>query len=555
MCAIATSRQLSGLPGPTESEQLQPAHRYFRLIPIALCLIYVVQCAWFIRTQSLTYDEPTHIAAGLEALRNRRFEIWDDHHPPLARLLFALPLRDSKWQIQIAPEDGFIVKAIAPNPESLAWRARSMNVLLGLTLAILFWFTARRLFSEAAANFGLALFAFSPALTAHFSLTTTDGAATLMTFATAVAVVYWRENPSTKRTVIAGVVLGLLLLAKFSTPIVFAVAMIWMVVPIRNAPWLRNIGKLALTVVIAAVVVWAGYFFHVSHLRMGDGQLTVTFPNRPDLTFKPVHTPVRLNLLVPAGEYIEGLRNVLRHNRRGQPAFFLGQVSSTGGWRFYFPTVIALKWPTVALALFLLAMGLIASRVIRPPTALWVMASFPALYFVISLFARFDIGDRHILPIYPFALLFVAGLWELARKRRIFMPLLIFAVVLQAADALRFAPDYLAYFTPLVDSSRSYTLLTDSNLDWGQGLIALRDYQRWHPDEQISLAYFGSMDPAMYGIHVHRLAEGERASGTVIVSATDLSGQYLKNPEGYRWVLNYPRVAILDRTLYVFRVR
>ena len=525
-----------------------------RLIPIALCLIYLAQCAWFIRTQSLTYDEPTHIAAGLEALRNGRFEIWDDHHPPLARLLFALPLHNPNWQIQISPEEGFVVKAIAPDAEALAWRARSTNALLGLALAILFWLTTRKLFSESAANFALALFAFSPGLIAHFSITTTDGAATLMTFATAVAVIYWREKPSTKRTVLLGVTLGLLLLAKFSTPIFFVIAMIWMLVPLPNTPWLRNLWKIPLAVVIAFLVVWGGYFFHVSHLRMADGQLTVTFPNRSDLIFKPVKTPVRLNLFIPAGEYVEGLRNVMRHNRRGQPAFFLGHVSPTGGWRFYFPAVIALKWPTFVLALLLVSLGLIAAGRIHLPRPVWIMAAFPTVYFLVSLFARFDIGERHILPIYPFALLFIAGLWRVAANRRTIKVLLLLAIALQLADSLRYAPDYLSYFSPFVRPSSTYHLLTDSNLDWGQGLLALRDYQHSHPQEQISLAYFGSMDPEMYGVHVHRLAEGERATGTVVVSATDLSGQYLKDPNAYQWVLAYPRIAILDHTLYVFRV-
>jgi hypothetical protein len=96
--------------------------------------------------------------------------------------------------------------------------------------------------------------------------------------------------------------------------------------------------------------------------------------------------------------------------------------------------------------------------------------------------------------------------------------------------------------------------LSDSNLDWGQGLIALRDHQRSHPQERISLAYFGTVRPEMYGISVHPLGEGERATGTVIVSATHLSGQYLKDPESYHWLFQYPRTMILDHTLYVFQV-
>ena len=65
------------------------------LLPALLALIYLAQCAWFIRTQSLTYDEPVHIAEGLNAWRYGRFEQYNDH-PPLARLWFTLPLLESE---------------------------------------------------------------------------------------------------------------------------------------------------------------------------------------------------------------------------------------------------------------------------------------------------------------------------------------------------------------------------------------------------------------------------------------------------------------------------
>jgi len=38
------------------------------------------------------------------------------------------------------------------------------------------------------------------------------------------------------------------------------------------------------------------------------------------------------------------------------------------------------------------------------------------------------------------------------------------------------------------------------------------------------------------------------------VSATHLSGQYLDDPNAYRWLLHYPRIAILNHTLHVFQV-
>ena len=86
------------------------------------------------------------------------------------------------------------------------------------------------------------------------------------------------------------------------------------------------------------------------------------------------------------------------------------------------------------------------------------------------------------------------------------------------------------------------------------GLLALRRYARAHPAEQLRLAYFGGTDPRDYGISATPLAEGAGGTGTIVVSATHLSGQYLRDSRAYHWLLKYPRVEILNHTLHVFRV-
>ena len=528
------------------------------LFPALLAVVYAAQCAWFIRTQSLTYDEPVHIAEGLNAWRHSQFEQYNDH-PPLARLWCTLPLLGQKWQVDIQKlPDSFRVTRIAPDPESLAWRARAMNVVLGLVLCLLVWRAAERLFSRTAANFALALFAFSPALIAHFSIAATDGAATLLIFAAAWALVRWRRSPTWRCTLGLGLLLGLLLLAKFSTAPMFVLVLLWMLLlgadTVFRKPAEWNWGKTAAALVLALLIVWAGYFLHVSRLTVRDGTLTATFPNWSGPIVKQVHGHRDYSLLIPAGEYVEGFRELVRHNRQGQPAFFLGQVSTRGGWKFYYPVVILLKWPTIVLILSLTGLAIALRKKVRVPPDLWIMASFPALYLAMAIFARFNIGDRHVLPMYPFAILFAAAVWEWARPKPAAVALLILLAVLNAADALRFAPGYLSYFTPFVRPAESYRLLTDSNLDWGQGLLALRDYQRNHPGERISLSYFGSIDPNAYGIESKELGS-EPVSGTVVVSATNLSGQFLAEPERYRWLLQQKPVAILDHSLYVFRIR
>ncbi len=556
------------MPQPVTAEHAQKRsasgarHEWKRLlVPGLLLSLYAIQCVWFIRTQSLTYDEPVHISEGLDAWRNGRFEDYNDH-PPLARLLCTLPLlgRNSGHQWQVGVEKlpaGFRVVNVSPDPVSLAWRARAVNVVLGLLLGFLLWQQAAMLFSDAAANFVLALFAFSPSLIAHFSLVTTDGAATLLIFATAVQVARWKQVPSWRNALTAGVVFGLLLLAKFSTLPIFLLAAFWMLVLVGGHPRLNplqwNWAKTAIALLIAFVMVWAGYFFHISRVTIRDGTLIVTHPHWTAPLVKPVRSKLNISIPVPAGEFIAGLREVALHNSHGQPAFFLGQVSPTGGWKAYYPVAILLKWPLLVLALSGAGLALCMLGRIRVPD-FEILISFPAVYFLLAIFAHFNIGERHVLPLYPFVLLFAGATWQRFSRVRFGSAILGVLLVLNATDALRYAPGYLSYFEIFVPPQTSYRLLADSNLDWGQGLLALRNYQREHPGEPISLAYFGSLDPTVYGIRARPLAENEHATGTVIVSATDLAGEYLKDPNGYRWLLRYRLIAVLDHCLFVFRV-
>jgi 4-amino-4-deoxy-L-arabinose transferase-like glycosyltransferase len=552
MAGAAVPRQTDVLTVP------RPRSWGRRAIPAILLTIYIAQCLWFIRTQSLTYDEPQHIALGLEAWRDGRFQKFIQT-PPLARLWCTLPLLSRKWQINLEfLPAGFRLHGVQPDVMVLTWRARVMNVLLGVLLGLMVWLTAARLFSGAAANFSLALFAFCPSLIAHFSLATTDGAATLLVFAAAVQVVRWKPYPTWGRSLICGVVLGLLLLTKMSTLPMFGLAVLWMLVlvPSRVSFYPRNWnwGKSAAAVVVAFFIFWSGYFFHVSRLTIRDGTLTATFPNWTTQIVKPTHSRLNISVPVPAGEYIAGFRDLAFVNTHGQPAFFLGQVSLKGGWRTYFPVAILLKWPLVLFALASIAVLLVLTRRIKLPADLWILSSFPAFYLLLALFAHLNYGERHVLPVYPFALLFAAAVWQKFSQNGRGKFVLLTLLVLNAADVLRYAPDYLSYFQIGVPPATSYRLLSDSNLDWGQGLVAVRKYELEHPNEQLSLAYFGSVDPAVYGVRARILAEDAQATGTVVIGATNLSGQFLKNSDAYHWLFHHKLKGILGHCMYVFEV-
>lgn len=523
-------------------------------IPATLLALFALQSLWFIKTQSLTYDEPAHIIAGWEAWQQGKFEHWNDH-PPLGRLWLTLPIArlSANFEWQQLPV-GFLVTAASPGLEWLGWHTRPMNTALGLILGLSLWLAARRLFSEGAANVALALFAFTPSLLANFSVATTDGIGTLFIFLTAFQLICWRRDRNATQTVVMGLVLGGLLLAKFYAPplVVLALGLLLVLGPSQLlSPRQWNWKPMFAALAIALATLWAGYFFHVSRLTVGDARVVATYPNRP-VKIWPTKSQIHASLVVPAGEFFEGLREVAISNRRGRPAWFLGRIYPAGGVKLYYPVAIALKWPAILLLLFFTSLLLGASRSCRAPGDLLVMCLFGAVYFAFALQSKYDIGERHILPLYPFVMLIAGSIWEHARRYRLATAVVIFALLLNAADALRYAPDYLSYFTIFVRPQDRWHYLTDSNLDWGQGLIALRDYEQKHPAEHVHLAYFGSVEPALYGVKAEPLAGGERIEGTVIVGMSCLSGQMLEYPQAYRWLWDYKPRQTVDRSMFLF---
>jgi hypothetical protein len=554
------------MPSPTPSETrparsaesvAQPVRFGSRAVVVLLLVLYVAQCAWFIRTQSFTNDEPEHIVAGLEAWRFGEFKQWHDQ-PPLARLLFALPILKADWSYRYT---GVQVRPVSPSPEVWLWPTRAVVVIFGLLLLVMLWRVTRRLFSEQAANFTLAFAVLSPDLICHFSLANIDGLGCLCIFAAAVQTVrYWR-NPSRGQALLLAAILGCLLLAKFNSPplVVLSLAIVLALAPgelrlnPRGLQWRRALGVFF----AACIVVWAGYFFHVSRVTFANQAVSLHFSGYTKLLqyeMPTLKTPI--TIYIPACEWLTGLGMVVSHNIEGHRSFFLGQYS-TQGWKFYFPAAMLLKWPLLILVMS--AAGVYA--VFRSRIAYWrellLLSLFPVFYLAFAVTSHINIGVRHVLPLYPFMLLFLAAFVELLRvqwKWQYARVVLLVLLAAQAADVARYAPDYLSYFSVVVRPADTWRFLSISNTDWGQGFVALKKFQQQHPNETMHLAYVGEVDPAFYGIRYVKLKEDEHPSGLVVVSATHLSGELLKNHYAYRWLLDYPVTAVLNHSLYVFDV-
>ena len=118
-----------------------------------------------------------------------------------------------------------------------------------------------------------------------------------------------------------------------------------------------------------------------------------------------------------------------------------------------------------------------------------------------------DIGIRYLFPLVPFLCVWLGGLASvrlLANLRgqgRLWLRVGLALAVLQAVETGLAAPWYLSFFNwPSGGPGGGYRLVNDSNVDWGQGLLALRDEMKQRGIGRIHLAYHGTADPALYGI-------------------------------------------------------
>jgi 4-amino-4-deoxy-L-arabinose transferase-like glycosyltransferase len=252
---------------------------------VALLLIYVLQCAWFVETQSITFDESIHTAVSQDVWRNHRFMQWIET-PPLGHLLLGLPIHGDAFQMEIRNPAGWLmVTSLTPGPKQFIRGPCAVSIALGVIVGILVWCGVRQLFSPGAAAFALALFAFSPQLIAHFAVATVDGIGVLTVFAVVLQLVRWRTAPSWRNTMLLGLCLGLALLAKFyAPPIVLLATLVMLVTPVRgpeeqgktNFAWYPSLWswkQAFIALCIAALVVWSGYFFHAGAAQFHDGCL------------------------------------------------------------------------------------------------------------------------------------------------------------------------------------------------------------------------------------------------------------------------------------------
>ncbi|MBK8899861.1 MAG: phospholipid carrier-dependent glycosyltransferase [Anaerolineaceae bacterium] len=536
---------------------------------LLLLLLYAFSLT-SVSQKSLTVDEQGHLFRGTAYVKTGATHfLWG--HPLLASSLNALPLLtepdlqlptdSAAWQAgewEIA-SDHFLWQ-LNENPLRLIFLGRLPTLWLALLLGALLYRWGRELAGKTAAFLALALFAFDPNFLAHGGLISSDVA---VTFFMLLAVYgFWRwtviryplsvvRNPNTPYALhptpyailLTGLGLGGAAATKFSAAALGPIlGLLALGMVIKQRSW-RPIWFLVGAGGVAALLVWAVYGFQL----------------RP----------------FPAAAYWADIAWQLDYFSRPHGAYLFGRFAETGWW-YYFPVTFLLKTPLPTLLLLGYSLARSAYGVVRNRRvgfSLWVLVGATAVYFLISLFTPLNIGYRHLLPILPFLFLFIAftltrsPLHPLTRSPlHLLLPLWLFLIALLAW------PNYIPYFNWAAGRPENrWQLLSDSNLDWGQDLPALAEWQREH-DVPLYLSYFGTAHPSAYGLDFTALPTWEPgpeqippfrqafnprdpAPGFYAISVTNLQGLVLGEAhDTFAWFRDKEPVARIGGSIFVYEV-
>lgn len=586
---------------------LLPRPSVSRPLVTALVAFLLALHAWLAVTATIdlgvTADETAHLTAGYAYWRFDDYRLQPENGN-LPQRWAALPLLALEPRLEPAEQaDAWRRSHVwligqrfffeSGNPiEFILLCARSTAIGWSVATGLLVFCWSRRLWGDTGALLSLALQAFSPTLLAHGPLVTSDVCAAFWLLAAAGA--WWRllQRCDRARLGVSVLTAAGAAVAKFSCVLLLPVAVLlalWRV--LQPAPWpialrsakpaaqlggrARQLGAIALLgaahVLVAAAVVWACFGFRYSAFAPGLPEGMKFFAAWDGIVpsdgfWKWFFDFAREWRLLPEA-YLQGFAYVLSAaQERG--AFLAGEFSTTGWW-WFFPYAFLVKSSLAELAALagVAATGAWAlarhgvARIGKTATRVAPLPVFAAVFGGFALASDLNIGQRHILPLYP-VLFILAGAIARPAAGSTGRAAALALAALAGGEAIAARPHYLAYFNRLAGGPEAgWRHLADSSLDWGQNLPRLATWLQAHrqPGEPVYVSIFGTDDPFYHGIKAEELSPiysfgrarrwVELEPGLYCVSATMLQDVY--SPYAGPWTVerevNYRRLLRMMR--------
>lgn len=519
------------------------------------------------RHQSATYDETAYLRVGARWWRTGDASEISRMGSPVTFL--KLGQAPTLWALDRLGRGGWIDDPVAHLPELLpAIRLGTLWIAGAALLVAAGW--AGRVHGPRAMALAAALFALSPNLLAHGALATMElplVAASAGAFAAFHAFLRTgRRRWLLATSALAGLAWSVKFTAVLIPPILAAAWLVDLRLARGDRPgWWMSFRRVAVGItclvlgMVAVDLALTGFAMIPASLNRGDHPaLTARLPR-----FAAHWVGSLAGRSWPQDWVAFGLQ--VAHQRRGGPSYLLGEIRESGWW-YYYLVALAVKAP---LALGWLVLARLGSRRGSREAAIrersWYPVLLVAAFLLLSaLGSKRNYGVRYLLPAAVPAIVWLSALAERGRWARAAGWAGVAGMGLAVASI---HPHELSFFNRAAGGPiGGRRILSDSNLDWGQGLRDLARLQADRPElRDLTLFYFGDVDPKVYGIagecyafDANRLPPGLPSTfrvGTayVAVSASLRWGPW--GPPGYFGPLqaSEPILDTPDATIAIYR--
>lgn len=475
---------------------------------------------------SYTADEISHNISGMEWWKDGTYKR-EPKHAPLGRIFeAALPYfldaqgPKAPGMVGMSSYDAYIYKGIL---------MRVGNLPFYILSVVMVWAWSRKLFGETSALWSIALYVTLSNVSAHAGVATTDMPYTATLMCALLSGWNWIEKPSVRHAALLGLSLGLMIGSKFSGLLQWPAAMALM---------------------IAAHAI-ANYRLGHKINPLQYGHLTTTFYT----IFPSVLFTLGVIYRFDFDPLYQGIRDLRDFNHHGFAIWLFQRLNNQAVW-YFFPVVFLYKTPIGFLAGVLHAQLRITEGLKKRHTA--VVHFFPLLaaigVMLPSMFSNINLGVRHVLPVYPL-LSIPAGFglyywWRLGEWKRAFAAL---CVAWQIAGFVAWWPDHVSYYNEL-GGDHPETISPDSDFDWGQDLVLLKEAVDAYGIDKIYVCVRG------FKISGHSIdmllgdkamaCTNEPVTGWIVVSRV----QRMFKPEYFAWLYDYEAVQRIGSTLDLYYI-
>ncbi|MFN0117331.1 MAG: hypothetical protein ACKVQC_03430 [Elusimicrobiota bacterium] len=521
--------------------------KIFYVIPLFVFfgLIHSLFVVRTINKSAPTYDEPIHLISGYSILKKDNFRVNGYHHPPFAEMWSAIPLIFLKSTIpvhhpawiaqawdpvsQYRFADAFLYKNKTPPDEMIFW-GRFMQLFISLVLGFFLISCAATLGGFLAGLFVAVFWALNPVFISNAALIATDFSFAVFYFLF-FYFLFLNENISLRpmsKGIKAGIALGLCVTSKYLAVALFpSLFLVLLFVFFKKQLSKQTMISLFISVLVAVAIIFL------------------------------IHKGNSIDVM------LDGYKALFSRAQSGRSSFFMGNHYTEGNI-LYFPFLFFVKTPIPVLLGFLILVYLLIKKTVQIPAWVWI----PTLTFLfIVLTSKVQIGHRHILALYPFVVLIAALSYARFTQVQGFF-FAVMACVWMFWSCWNTSPWFISYFNEFIGGPRhGYKYVTDSNVDWGQGLSELgKELSLSDRENGIFLSYFGVADPHFYGIRYWDVGSDTIAGHLddsdlnlnptkLAISVTNLQATYYSDKKIFKWLESLTPTQIVAHSIFIYDLK